>query len=166
MRWDTEISLKIQNAFHGEYFFWSHLSEWGLYLYGLVMIGLLFVVDQTSKVFYWIAPVIIASGLALLLQFIIKRHRPSQDKTAYQLLIKTYSFPSAHSASGFAFATALGYAFLNSSLEHGWMFVIAFYLLALYISFSRIVVGVHYFLDVLAGSILGVIIPVIFFILS
>src|SRR3989339_487046 len=154
MQWDKNISAKIQSSFHCEYYFWSHLSEWGLYLYGLIIIGLLFVVDSASDVFYWVAPVVMASGFALLMQYIVKRHRPPEDKTAYHLMIKTYSFPSAHSASGFAFATALAYAFLNSSLQYAWMFVIAFYLLALYISFSRIVVGVHYFLDVLAGSIL------------
>ncbi len=166
MQWDTNISLKIQKSFHPEFYFWSHLSELGLYLYGFVMVGLLFVVDEISEVFYWVAPVIIASGLALLLQFIIKRHRPPEDKTTYQLIIKTYSFPSAHSAASFAFATVLAYAFVNSSLEFWWIFALAFYLLALYISFSRVVVGVHYFLDVVAGCIIGIIIPILFFLLS
>lgn len=166
MKWDKNISSKIQNSFHCEYYFWSHLSEWGLYLYGLIMIGLLFVVEKTSDVFYWIAPVVISAGLTLLMQYIIKRRRPPEDKTAYHLLIKTYSFPSAHSATSFAFATVLAYAFCGSSLEQAWFFVLAFYLLALYISFSRIVVGVHYFLDVFVGSILGVIIPIAFILLS
>ena len=166
MQWDTNISERIQNAFHPEYSFWSHISELGLYLYGLVMIGLLFVVNDTSKVFYWLSPVIIATGFALLLQFIIKRHRPPEDRTSYHLAIKTYSFPSAHGAASFSFATVLSYAFLNSSLEHSWAFVVAFYLLALYIAWSRIVVGVHYFLDVIAGSMLGVLVSIAFFWLS
>ncbi|MBT3230235.1 phosphatase PAP2 family protein [Candidatus Uhrbacteria bacterium] len=166
MKWDERVSSKIQNAFHPEYSFWSHISELGLYLYGLIMIGLLFVVNDTSKVFFWVSPVIIATGLSLLLQFLIKRHRPPEDKTMYHLAIKTYSFPSVHAAASFSFATVLSYAFCNSSLEHAWAFVIAFYLLALYIAWSRIVVGVHYFLDVLAGSLLGVLISVAFFYLS
>jgi undecaprenyl-diphosphatase len=166
MKWDTEVSAKIQKSFHSEYFFWSHLSEWGLYLYAIIMIGLLFVVDDTTEVFYWTSPVIIASGLSLLLQYLIKRHRPSQDNTAYQLMIKTYSFPSAHAASSFAFATVLAYAFVQSSFEYDWIFAVAFYLLALYISLSRIIVGVHYFLDVVAGSLLGVVITIVFFLLN
>lgn len=166
MEWDRNISAKIQSSFHCEYYFWSHLSEWGLYLYGLVMIGLLFVVEKTAEVLYWVAPVVISAGLALLIQFIVKRRRPPEDKTAYHLLIKTYSFPSAHASTSFAFATVLAYAFCGSSFEQAWIFVLAFYLLALYISFSRIVVGVHYFLDVLVGSIFGIIISVGFFLLS
>lgn len=163
MQWDEQISKRIQDAFHPEFLFWSHISELGLFFYGLVMIGLLFVVEDTSKVFFWASPVIMATGLTLLLQFLIKRHRPPEDKTAYHLAIKTYSFPSAHAAASFSFATVLTYAFCGSSLEHPWIFVTAFFLLALYIAWSRIVVGVHYFLDVIAGSILGVLIPIIFF---
>ena len=166
MQWDKKVSEKIQNAFHPEYSFWAHISELGLYLYGLIMIGLLFVVNDTSKVFYWVSPVIIATGIALLLQYIIKRHRPPEHDTVYHLAIKTYSFPSVHAAASFSFATILTYAFLGSSLEYAWIFVVAFYLLASYISWSRIVVGVHYFLDVIAGLILGILIPVAFFLLS
>jgi undecaprenyl-diphosphatase len=58
------------------------------------------------------------------------------------------SFPSGHSATSFACATVLS-AFVPKAAP-------AFYLLATAIAFSRIYVGVHWPLDVLAGAALGV----------
>jgi undecaprenyl-diphosphatase len=58
------------------------------------------------------------------------------------------SFPSGHAATGFAAATVLTFA------RPRW--APAFYLLATAIAFSRVYVGVHYPLDVVAGALLGV----------
>jgi undecaprenyl-diphosphatase len=57
------------------------------------------------------------------------------------------SFPSGHAATSFAGATML--ALLVPRLAPG------FYVLAVAIAFSRVYVGVHYPLDVLAGAALG-----------
>jgi undecaprenyl-diphosphatase len=61
----------------------------------------------------------------------------------------THSFPSGHTASSFAAATVLSFAVRGGSL-------VAVWLLAAGISFSRIYIGVHYPLDVAAGAVLGV----------
>lgn len=60
----------------------------------------------------------------------------------------SWSFPSGHTSSSFAFATAV--AANNKKLG------VAAYVLAALIGFSRIYLGVHYFTDVLAGAVLGV----------
>lgn len=57
------------------------------------------------------------------------------------------SFPSGHAATSFAGATML--ALLVPRLAP------ALYVLAIGIAFSRVYVGVHYPLDVLAGAVLG-----------
>ncbi len=61
----------------------------------------------------------------------------------------SWSFPSGHTSSSFAFATAV--AANNKKIG------VAAYVLAALIGFSRIYLGVHYFTDVLAGAVLGVI---------
>ena len=65
----------------------------------------------------------------------------------------SWSFPSGHTSSSFAFATAV---FANNK-KYG----IAAYVLAALIGFSRIYLGVHYCTDVLAGAVLGVVYGVI-----
>ena len=63
---------------------------------------------------------------------------------------KDFSFPSAHAATAFAAATIL--TFFDK--KHRWFY----YTVAILISYSRIYLGCHYFLDVIAGAIIGYII--------
>lgn len=58
-----------------------------------------------------------------------------------------FSFPSGHAATAFASATIL--AFFDK--KRGWFY----YLIAFLIAYSRIFLYCHYFLDVLAGGLLG-----------
>jgi len=58
------------------------------------------------------------------------------------------SFPSGHSASAFAFATAI-------SRDHPWL-AIATQFLAGAVAYSRVHTGVHYPGDTLAGALIGV----------
>ena len=60
----------------------------------------------------------------------------------------SHSLPSGHSTTAFAAATILGAYFPR--------FRLPFYALAALIAWSRVVVGVHYPLDVIAGALLGV----------
>ena len=60
------------------------------------------------------------------------------------------SFPSGHAATSFAAATILAFAFPRL-----WPLL---FTLAAAIAFSRVYVGVHYPLDVVAGAVLGVLV--------
>ncbi|HEV3214177.1 MAG TPA: phosphatase PAP2 family protein [Vicinamibacterales bacterium] len=99
--------------------------------------------------------VILAIGLAsLLTDVVVKplvgRHRPYIDHPDIVLLAGRpgdASFPSSHAANSFAGAYALARVFPE--------FRAAFWTLAILVAFSRVYVGVHYPLDVVAGVVIG-----------
>lgn len=85
----------------------------------------------------------------LLLKPLFHRTRP-YDLLGYAISIPALhdpSFPSGHTSAAFAAATAL-YA-----MDKRWG--IAAYLVAGWMGFSRLYLGVHFPLDVLAGALLG-----------
>lgn len=61
------------------------------------------------------------------------------------------SFPSSHAALSMALATAVYFYHKR--------FGVILFIIALFVCFSRIFVGVHYPVDILVGGIIGVIIP-------
>jgi undecaprenyl-diphosphatase len=84
--------------------------------------------------------------VASLLQRAVGRHRP--DVPHLVALPHSGSFPSGHATTAFACATVL--AVLEPRLR------VPAFLLAAAIAYSRLYLGVHYPLDVLAGALLGV----------
>ena len=91
----------------------------------------------------------------LLLAYLIRRKRPYEvtpDAEHMSQMIYTPSFPSGHATMAFALATTL--VLLFSPVI--WVAVIL-YAIASIISLARVVVGVHYVTDVLAGAIVGVV---------
>jgi len=91
-----------------------------------------------------------ADVLALAAKGLIGRDRPPVRYPEPEPLVRVphdHSFPSGHAATSFACATILAFAVPRLALP--------FYVLAAAIAFSRVYVGVHYPLDVLAGAVLG-----------
>ena len=79
------------------------------------------------------------------------RERPFAGKEL-ELLVETpqdFSFPSGHTSSSFAAATALS--------SHGRSWGIPAYILAVLIAFSRLYLYVHFPSDVIAGAAVGII---------
>jgi undecaprenyl-diphosphatase len=96
--------------------------------------------------------VLVADVLADLLaeagKLVVQRHRPFE--TQLGPASNTHSFPSGHSATSFACATVL------AAYAPRWRVV--FFVLAALIALSRVYNGMHYPTDVLAGSVLGVLV--------
>lgn len=86
----------------------------------------------------------------LIIKPIVARIRPSSildEAIVYGGFPIGYSFPSTHTVFAFALATVLAYR------EPKWK--TWFYALAWLVGFSRIYLGHHYPIDVLAGGLLG-----------
>lgn len=87
----------------------------------------------------------------IILKNIFLRPRPFLSSSIYHLESLTcptdFSFPSAHAATAFAAATIL--AFFDKKRK--WFY----FTVAVLISYSRIYLGCHYFLDIIFGALLG-----------
>ena len=97
----------------------------------------------------------VSYGLALGLKYTVKRDRPFvtyqdefEDKTGHDYS-DSYSFPSGHSTTAFATATAL-------TLEYPkWYVIVPSYAYAGTVAYSRMHLCVHYPSDVLSGALIG-----------
>ncbi len=84
---------------------------------------------------------------------LIRRDRPAVALNQYQAFIKpvdTFSFPSGHSSAAFLFAsiwqlTDIQYSFIA-------------FIWAANVAFSRVMLGVHFISDVIAGALIGMLI--------
>ncbi|WP_415893484.1 phosphatase PAP2 family protein [Neptuniibacter sp. PT8_73] len=87
--------------------------------------------------------------LYLILKNTIKRDRPcdSLPFEAYIVPSDKFSFPSGHSAAAFVFASLVAHFYPEFSAVS--------YVLAVAIGMSRVLLGVHYPTDILAGAVLG-----------
>lgn len=91
---------------------------------------------------------------------IIGRARPKLFETLGAFDFKLFafspdyaSFPSGHAANIFAFATVISMLWPKGKVP--------LYALAFWIAASRVFIGQHYFTDVVAGAILGTVVPYI-----
>jgi len=89
------------------------------------------------------------------LKNIFQRPRPNLDNLTTSIkkisnCPKDFSFPSGHAATAFAAANTL--TFFDKKRRF------FYYTIAFFIAYSRIYLGCHYFLDVLAGGLIGIII--------
>lgn len=92
-----------------------------------------------------------AEGVAFVIKQITERARPPLADPGVQALIgipDSTSFPSGHAAAAFAAATAVG--MLHPRLR------VPLFALAAAVALSRVYLGVHFWSDVLVGSVLGV----------
>ena len=99
--------------------------------------------------------VLCADGVAELVADALKAAIPRRRPHDHALVAEphTHSFPSGHATTSFACATLLAAAVPRLRVP--------LYVLATAIAWSRVYVGVHYPLDVLAGAALGLAVGVL-----
>jgi undecaprenyl-diphosphatase len=100
----------------------------------------------------------VAGLIASLVKNILGRARPELFKTMGPFEFKLFafspdyaSFPSGHATNIFAFATVIGMLWPRGK--------VLLYTIAAWIAASRVLLGQHYFTDVVFGAILGTLVP-------
>ncbi len=98
---------------------------------------------------------VIGTFLTGLLKLAFKRRRPDGRWGAFDRLVDPHSFPSGH-ANRAAILAVLAVIYLSPAIGA------AVVLWALAVGVSRIILGMHYFSDVLAGWLVGIAVAVFF----
>jgi membrane-associated phospholipid phosphatase len=93
------------------------------------------------------AAVLAADGFAGIVKVAVGENRPDEPDPLITIP-HSHSFPSGHTATSFAGATALSLLYPRGTP--------AFFLFAAAIAYSRLYVGVHFPLDLAGGAVIGV----------
>lgn len=122
---------------------------------------LLFILLKGSKNKIFVAMYFVAVCVtSIIVKYIFQRPRPEN----IALIVETgFSFPSAHAMLSMAFYGLLIYfawQFLNKK-SYKIIITVVLSLIILFVSLSRIYLGVHYFTDIFGGLLLGAICLVI-----
>lgn len=131
----------------------STTGSYGFFWLGLAAVFWLAGTEQTPGIFA-LMPVVLYPTLLInyLIKLALGRQRPQKDDEILKPLVKvpsSLSFPSSHAAMSFAAAVFMTYF-------HRELWPL-FFGLAFLMSWSRVYVGVHYPSDVVAGTVVGLI---------
>ncbi len=152
---DRLVFLFINHLPHSSLFdsfanFLSGVGTWGFVW--ILIVFYLFFREEKRDHWFFLPSAIVSVGI-IVSEFVFKalvaRPRPTPDMGALIVgYADNFSFPSSHATIAFAFAYILS---LEEPRWRGWL-----YAFAALISLSRVYLGVHYPLDIIAGGLLGV----------
>lgn len=150
---DIAISKKIRMDHHETpgwkiVTFFAHSGDSWFWLIGLLVIWLV-LPDERNLAAFLIAAILGLAALVMVIKFTVRRSRPPGKWGSIYRNTDPHSFPSGHAARASMLAVI---AILAGPLWAAILMVIW----AIIVSLSRILTGMHYFSDVFAGFMLGI----------
>ncbi len=94
------------------------------------------------------------AGVVLGIKFLVRRKRPEGEWGGIYRNTDPHSFPSGHAARAFLIAV------VGTVLAPPWL-ATALWLWAPLVALARVAMGVHYLSDVVAGTVLGIVVGLI-----
>ena len=158
-------NLLPQNYFFDWFFSFFSLKGNAIFVWILVIIIVLLIEekkhpgisknDKKFVVIFTISFLITSFIVEYPLKNLFQRQRPIANNSNQSQSILTqcptsFSFPSGHAATAFAASAVL--TFFDKKRRF------FYYIVAFLIGYSRIYLGCHYFLDVLGGGVLGIVV--------
>ncbi len=155
--WDGQLLIKIQELTQNElldrfFIVFTSLGDYGIIWITGGIVLLFFKKTRTSGILLLLSLLLTHVLNSVVLKNLINRPRPYETLAEVRRLIAAHpesSFPSGHAA------TAFGSAFVLVLREKNILGPLAL-TTAILMAFSRLYVGMHYPLDVLAGSLVGI----------
>lgn len=171
LEWDRETFIYLNNLGIEDYdIFWTTITNFNTWIPLFLLFFILIFLKYPKReaifvVLTLIAMIFFVTTLTDLTKHTVARLRPNNDEEINTLIriLKTpgtYSFFSGHSASSFAITT-LVVLFLKNRFKWSWLFFIWPLLFAM----SRVFVGVHFPVDILVGTTVGILSAFFFYML-
>lgn len=155
---DRSIFFYFQGLKHS---WWDYVLTWptafgdALFALSLIVFGIL-IFDKTpfksQRALVAVTSILLTNGVVHLLKFLFNRPRPFLFWENIEVLfVKPISaaFPSGHAAIIFSVAFLLNHFYPRRML---WVYPVA-----IWVSLTRVYIGVHYPSDIVAGAILGIV---------
>lgn len=145
------------------YWFFRIITEFGYLYFTLFIIILMAIIWKfRSKTWFFAGTILVSWLLQQLIKAIVMRPRP--DEALWWMTEGSSSFPSGHSITVACIFVLLAYFVISSPAIKTWVkYMIGTLSVAaiILVPISRIIMGVHYFTDVMAGLFFGALIAVL-----
>ncbi|MFW6041272.1 MAG: phosphatase PAP2 family protein [Thermoplasmatota archaeon] len=141
----------------------TYIGDYHILVPATIIVSILFLkINQIKSSLLFIFMMGAVVPASKIIKIIISRPRPSLNLISQG----GYSFPSGHALSAFTFFIGLYiFSFEKIKYEHHILYLISLSILTLIVSFSRIILGVHYMTDLIGSFLLGGILIVFFSVL-
>ncbi len=177
--WELLLKKLYYWMFSNETLVWfiPFLADVFVFVYPVYLV-VLFVWGIIKKKFYYQSSALFAFFAALIsawvnifIQFILDKSRPLivlwlndlKNETILHKFLPSSSFPSDHAAVSMAFASAVFLRWLKNKDNKFIIWGIIFYVFSLIMSFARVTSWVHWPTDVIAWSIVWIVVTLILF---
>jgi undecaprenyl-diphosphatase len=169
LEWDRKTLIYLNNLGTEDYdLLWvvfTNIYSW-IPLY-ILLFALIFLKYPKKEALFITCTIVLMLicilGLTDITKTYFERLRPNNDEEINSIIrvlnnASGYSFFSGHASSSFSLAT-ISFLFLRKKGSIIWLLFIWPFLFA----YSRIYVGVHYPLDIIAGALIGILLGLLFY---